>query len=59
MKTIPTEEQSIGNKGSKSSAVWSRFIVDDELDQKATCKECQMKVSYNSSRKSRSNAKEV
>jgi hypothetical protein len=34
-------------------------VLDDELKQKATCRECQMKVSYNSNRKSHPKAKEA
>lgn len=56
---IAKEEHSIGNKGSKSSAVWSYFAMDDASGQKATCRTCQTKVSYNSNRKARPRGKEV
>ena len=47
------------DKASKPSPVWSYFDVDDKLEQKAICRICQAKVSFNSNRKSRPNSKEV
>ena len=52
-------EEMASDRASKSSPVWSCFDVDDKLEQKASCRLCQTKVSYNSNRKSRPNSKEV
>ena len=52
-------EEMASDKASKPSPVWSYFDVDDKLEQKAICRICQAKVSFNSNRKSRPNSKEV
>ena len=52
-------EDMASDKASKPSPVWSCFDVDDKLEQKASCRLCQAKVSFNSNRKSRPNSKEV
>ena len=52
-------EEMASDKASKPSPVWSYFDVDNKLEQKAICRICQAKVSFNSNRKSRPNSKEV
>ena len=52
-------EEMASDKTSKPSPVWSCFDVDDKVEQKASCRICQAKVSFNSNRKSRPNSKEV
>ena len=54
-----SSEEMASDKASKPSPVWSCFDVHDKLEQKASCRICQAKVSFNSNRKSRPNSKEV